>query len=135
MVFGYIYIYITRYKYKFCTSYIYIVCTPPPPQFVGKKFETFFLVIFSHPYNFLDQEACLNSTQHAFSPGHSCLPALLDVFHNIMHMLDSNSSVDMVHLDVSKAFDKVDHGIRAVRITGNICIRLFHFLTDRSHCV
>ena len=28
-----------------------------------------------------------------------------------MHMLDSDSSVDMVYLDFSKAFDKVDHGI------------------------
>ena len=47
-------------------------------------------------------------------------------FDNIMHMLDSNSSVDMVYLDFSKAFDKVDHGIW-----------LFHFLnlTDRSHFV
>ena len=55
-------------------------------------------------------------------------------------MLDSNSSVDMVYLDFSKAFDKVDHGIllhklRAVGITGNICIWLFHFLTGRSHFV
>ena len=46
----------------------------------------------------------------------------------------------MVHLDFSKAFDKVDHGIllhklRAVGITGNIGIWLFHFLTDRSHFV
>ena len=57
-----------------------------------------------------------------------------------MHMLDSNSSVDMVYLDFSKAFDKVDHGIlshkvRTVGITGNIGIWLFHFLTDRSHFV
>ena len=47
-------------------------------------------------------------------------------------MLDSNS--------MSKAFDKMDHGIllhklRAVGITGNIGIWLFHLLTDRSHCV
>ena len=27
--------------------------------------------------------------------------------NNIMHMLDSNSSIDMVYLDFSKAFDKV----------------------------
>ena len=57
-----------------------------------------------------------------------------------MHMLDSNSSVNMVNLDFSKAFDTVDHGIllhklRAVGITGNIGIWLFHFLTDRSHFV
>ena len=40
-----------------------------------------------------------------------------------MHMLDYNLSVDMVYLDFSKGFDKVDHGIllhklRAVEITG-----------------
>ena len=57
-----------------------------------------------------------------------------------MHMLDSNSSVDMVYLDFSKVFDKVDHGLllhklRAVVITGNIGIWLFHFLADRSHFV
>ena len=57
-----------------------------------------------------------------------------------MHMLDCNSSVDMVYLDFSTAFDKVDHGIllhklRAVGITGNIGIWLFHFLTDISHFV
>ena len=55
-----------------------------------------------------------------------------------MHMLDSNSSVDMVYFDFSKAFDKVDHGIllhNSAGITGNIVIWLFHFLTDRSHFV
>ena len=55
-----------------------------------------------------------------------------------MHMLDSNSSVDMVYLDFSEAFDKVDHGtllhkLRAVGITGNIGIWLLYFITDRSH--
>ena len=55
-------------------------------------------------------------------------------------MLDSNSSVDMVYLDFSKKFDKVDHGIllhklRAVGIIGTIGILLFHFLTDRSNFV
>ena len=97
-------------------------------------------IIRKQVYSFLDQKGCLNSTQHVFRPGCSCLSAPLDVFDNIMHMLDSDSSVDMVYLDFSKAFDKVDHGIllhmlRAVGITGNIGIWLFHFLTDRSHCV
>ena len=97
-------------------------------------------IIRKQVFSFLDQKGCLNSTQHRFRPGRSCLSALLDVFDNIMHMLDSNSSVDMVYLDFSKAFDKVDHGIllhklRAVGITGNIGIWLFHFLTDRSHFV
>ena len=52
---------------------------------------------------------------------------MLEVFNNTMHMLDSNSSVDMMYLDRSKDFDKVVHGIllhklRAVWITENIGI-------------
>ena len=70
----------------------------------------------------------------------SCLSALLDVFDNIMHMLDNYSSVDMVYLVFLKAFDKVDHGIllhklRALGICGNVGIWLYHFLTNRSHFV
>ena len=91
---------------------------------------------------FLDQNGCFNSTQHGFRSGRSCLSALLDVIDNIMHMLDnySSHSVDMVYLDFSKAFDKVDHGIllhklRALGIYGNIGIWLYHFLTKRSYFI
>ena len=97
-------------------------------------------IIRKQVFSFLDQNNCLNSTQHGFRHDRSCLSALFDVFDNIMHMLDSNSSVDMVYFDFSKAFDKVDHGIllhklRAVGITGHIGIWLFHFLIDSSHFV
>ena len=98
------------------------------------------IIIRKQVFSFLDQKGCLNSTQYGFRPGHSCLSTLLDIFDNIILMLDSNSSVDMVYLDFSKAFDKEDHDIllhklRAVGITGNIGIWLFHFLTDRSHFI
>ena len=87
-------------------------------------------IIRKEVFSFLNQKGCLNSTQHGFRPGCSCLSVLLDVFYNIMHMLDSNSSVDMVYLDFSKAFDKVDHGIllhklRAVGITGILVFGCF----------
>ena len=49
-------------------------------------------IIRKQVFSFLDQKGCLNSTQHGFRPGRSCLSALLDVFDNIMHMLDSDSS-------------------------------------------
>ena len=39
---------------------------------------------------------------------------MLDVFDNIMHMLDSKSSGDMVYHAFSKAYDKVDHGILCI---------------------
>ena len=87
-------------------------------------------IIRKQVFSFLDQKDCLNRTQHGLRTGRSCLSALLEVFDNIMQMLDSNSSVDIVYLDFSKAFDKVDHGIllhklRAVGITGNIAFGCF----------
>ena len=44
-----------------------------------------------------------------------------------MHMIDGRGSKDMVYLDFSKAFDKVDYGIllpklTALGITGNLGI-------------
>ena len=53
----------------------------------------------------------LNNTHHGFRSGSSCLSALLDVFDDLMHMLSSDTTVDMIYLDFSKAFDKVDYGI------------------------
>ena len=61
--------------------------------------------------SFIDKKGFLNNTQHGFRSGRSCLSALLNVFDEIMHMLDGGGSVDMVYLDFFKEFDKVDHGI------------------------
>ena len=85
--------------------------------------------------SFIDMKGCLNSKQHRFRSGCSCLSALLSVFDNIMHLLEVGGSVDMVYLNFSKAFDKVDHGIlhklKALGITGHlgICFCKFHYKT------
>ena len=78
----------------------------------------------------MDKKGCLNSTQHVFRSGRSCLSALLSVFDDIMHMLEDGGSADMVYLDFSKAFDKVDHSILlhkliALGITGHLGICFF----------
>ena len=74
---------------------------------------------------------------YGFRSGRSCLSALLDVFDDLMHMLSSDTTVDMIYLDFSKAFDKVDHGVllhklRDLGITGKLGI---WFLTNRTHYV
>ena len=55
-------------------------------------------------------------------------------------MLDGGGSVDIVYLDFSKSFDKVDHGIllhklKALGITGNLGMWFYNFLKNRFHFV
>ena len=55
-------------------------------------------------------------------------------------MIDSSTTVDMIYLDFSKAFDKVDHGIvlhklRDFGITGNLGVWFHQFLSDRTDFV
>ena len=76
--------------------------------------------------SFIDQKGFLNSTQHEFRSGRSCLSALLNVFDGIMHMLNGGGSVDMVY------HDKVHHGIllhklKALGITGNLGMWIYNF--------
>ena len=62
--------------------------------------------------SFINKKGCLNNTQHGFRSGCSCLSALLNVFDDVLQMLDGGcSTVEMVYLDFSEAFDKMDHGI------------------------
>ena len=69
-----------------------------------------------------------------------CLSALLDVYDNIMHMINNKSTVDMIYLYFSKAFDNVDHVIplhklRDLGIAGRLWLLLFHFLNNRQRYV
>ena len=89
---------------------------------------------------FLEQKGLLNNTQYGFRSGRSCLSTLLNVFDNLINMIDSSTTVDMIYLDFSKAFDKVDHGIvlhklRDLGITGNLGVWCHQFLSDRTQFV
>ena len=66
--------------------------------------------------------------------------SLVGCFDDRMHMLSSDTTVDMIYLDFSKAFDKVDHGIllhklKDLGITDKLGIWFFQFLTNRTHYV
>ena len=59
-------------------------------------------------------------------------------FDDRMDMLSSD--VDMIYLDFSKAFDKIDHGVllhklKYLGITDKLGIWFFQFLTNRTHYV
>ena len=85
---------------------------------------------------FLTERGYLNSSQHGFREGKSCLSALLSVYDNLMLMFTESSCIaDMIYLDFSKSFDKVDHGallhkMRDMGIASNLCIWFHSFLSN-----
>ena len=53
----------------------------------------------------------INIYQHEFLPGRSCMTNLIDVLHYVGSRLDRGGQIDMVYMDMSKAFDKVHHDV------------------------
>ena len=51
----------------------------------------------------------LHTDQSSFRPKHSTLDALLKATDNWRQVLDSNELVGAVFIDLSKAFDSIDH--------------------------
>ena len=80
-------------------------------------------------------------TQHGFLPGRSFMTNLIDVLHYVGSRLDRGGQIDMVYLDMSKAFDKVHHDVliqklRKVYGFGGNLLRWFRsYLTNRKQCV
>ena len=48
--------------------------------------------------------------QHGFIREKSCTSNLLEVLDHVGPLLDDGKQVDMIYMDMSKAFDKVNHG-------------------------
>ena len=97
-------------------------------------------VIRKQVTQFLTERGYLNSSQHGFREGRSCMSALLSVHDDLMLMFTESCSVDMIYLDFSQAFDKVDHGVllhmlRDMGIAGNLGIWFHSFLSNRYHFV
>ena len=51
----------------------------------------------------------LLNIQHGFIKGRSTVTQLLLVYHSILDTLADGQEVDAIHLDLSKAFDRVSH--------------------------
>jgi len=65
-----------------------------------------------------DQNSLLPARQSAYRRHHSTKTAVLIVHNDIVHAVDSNQLVPLVLLDLSSAFDTVDHGCLSSVILG-----------------
>ena len=73
----------------------------------------------------LDVHQLLNTSQHGFRRGRSCITNLLDFYNNVFCECDRSRAMDVVFLDFQKAFDKVPHRrlmkkVRALGIVDNV---------------
>ena len=51
----------------------------------------------------------ISPEQHGFLAGRSCVTQLTSVLHCIGGQIDAGKQIDIIYLDMSKAFDKVDN--------------------------
>ena len=68
-------------------------------------------IMFNRVQSFIDKENLLYEHQYGFRKGHNTSMALITLIDKVMTKLDKGDTVVGVFLDLSKAFDTVDHSI------------------------
>lgn len=104
---------------------------------VGKLLES---IVKENVVQHLDKFNLINSSQHGFTTGRSCLTNLLDFLENATKELDEEKALDLVYLDFAKAFDKVPYcrlfkKIEAHGIGGSVLNWVQSWLSDRRQRV
>ena len=66
-------------------------------------------VIYARVYNFLNVTNQIFKSQYGFRSKHSCKHAMSELVGNILKGLETNKSTICIYLDLSKAFDTLEH--------------------------
>ena len=82
----------------------------------------------------------INPCQHGFITKRSCVTNLVEALEYIGSQLDSGGQIDIIYLDMSKAFDKVNHKhlihkLRTSGFGGSLLNWFSAYLTDRRQRV
>ncbi|PVD19467.1 hypothetical protein C0Q70_19956 [Pomacea canaliculata] len=106
--------------------------------FVSKLVER----VVAHQLTFhLDRYSLLDKFQSAYRPKHSCETALLRLMNDLLCSADAGKVTLVVLLDLSAAFDVIDHSTLLTRLQmevgiGGSALQWFHsYLSDRTQRV
>jgi hypothetical protein len=85
--------------------------------------------------SFLSDNCLLNKFQSGFRPGHSTITATTLVVNDIVRALDKKLNCVALFVDLSKAFDTVDHSHLLKRLTSlglasDTCLWFQNYLSD-----
>ena len=83
--------------------------------FLGKVLER---VVAEQHQALLDETDYLDSFQLGFRPGYEMKTALVALFHNLCWEKDRGNASLLILLDISVAFNTIDHGVLLDRLSG-----------------
>ena len=107
-------------------------------QYVSKLTEK---VVFNQVYDHMVSNAIFPTLQSSYRQFHSTETALIKVMNDILSKMNSQHVTMLILLDLSAAFDTVDHRILLERLSDEVGIRgtalnwFRSYLSDRSQCV
>ena len=104
---------------------------------VTKVFEK---ILRKKLHGYLEDHHLFNESQHGFRQGRSCLSQLLAHTEQLISLIENGENVDVIYLDFSKAFDRVDHTILLNKlqkngIRGKVLTWIESFLKGRTQRV
>ena len=122
---------------KHCDCILHKKCNVSILPIFGKIFEK---IIYNRLYTFLTANGVLHDEQFGFRKGHSTTHALHRSVINISKSLSNNRHVLGIFIDLSKAFDTLDHNILLKKvenygIRGHALNLLRSYLENRSQYV
>ena len=97
-------------------------------------------IIKDHLLQYFIRNKFITSRQHGFRPGHSCETQLIRVLDDWTSALELGHQVDVIYLDLQKAFDKVPHArllskLKSYGIGGKLLQWIENFLSNRRQFV
>jgi ribonucleases P/MRP protein subunit RPP40 len=104
---------------------------------VGRLFEQ---IIKECLLKYLELNDLIKNSQYGFRKGRSCASNLIIFWNYIIEQLDKRHSIDVILLDLAKAFDKVSHQkliykLKHKGVTGKLLLWIENWLKDRRQRV